>query len=361
MLIGWKQLAGLVVGIALIGLVVGWSGVIGVEASTGHWKITDWLLHGAMRSSVRTAAIGTEVPTFSESMLPMAAGHYESGCAVCHGSPAMPPPASLRGMLPVPPDLKDVIPTWTDAELFQIVQHGVRFTGMPAWPVMEREDEVWAMVAFLRRYPALDAESYRQLAGHAASQSGDASRVLESCNGCHAPERLYTDSLIPRLAGQGPAYLRDSLAAYVNGTRPSGVMAVAVQSLSDRDREALATHFASQTAIRLGTKATSGQLGRGEQIAHSGDPERRVPACHSCHDRTNANPSYPRLSGQPAAYLVAQLRLFSSGKRGGGPYRAVMSRVAVNLAADDMAAVAAYFATRDPNAELPTYAGGERR
>mgnify|MGYP003298824914 CR=1 FL=1 len=29
-----------------------------------------------------------------------------------------------------------------DAELFSIVKHGLKFTGMPAWPTQSRDDEV---------------------------------------------------------------------------------------------------------------------------------------------------------------------------------------------------------------------------
>ena len=35
---------------------------------------------------------------------------------------------------------------------------------MPAWAAQQRDDEVWALVAFLRRLPSLDAQSYRALA-----------------------------------------------------------------------------------------------------------------------------------------------------------------------------------------------------
>ena len=66
-------------------------------------------------------------------------------------------------MLPEPPDLAPLISTWTDEQLFEIVQHGVRFTGRPAWPTQERPDEVWSMVAFLRQLPDMDANRYQEL------------------------------------------------------------------------------------------------------------------------------------------------------------------------------------------------------
>ncbi len=344
MLIGWKQIAGLILAGMVTAFLVAWSGIIGVGASTGHWKATDWFLHWVMRSSVRTAAIGTPVPAFTEGMLPMAAGHFENGCALCHGSPALPRPASVRNMLPAPPDLKDKIAEWSDAELFQIVQHGVRFTGMPAWPVAGREDEAWAMVAFLRRYPQLDAAGYRDLAGFAATRSTAMDSVIERCNGCHAPDRLDDQSLIPQLAGQSVTYLEQALAAYASGTRGSGVMAVAIEGLDDEDHRALASHFADQLTAHRQQPSTD--AARGEALALRGDSTRRIAACLSCHDKADANSAYPRLSGQPEAYLANQLRLFVEKKRGGGPFSALMTQAATNLEDSDIVALAAYFATR---------------
>ena len=346
MLIGWRHILGLLLAGALGALLIAWSGLIGVGAGTGHWKATDWFLHWVMRSSVRTAAIGTKAPAFTEGMLPMAAGHFEAGCAICHGSPALPRPESVARMLPPPPDLKDKIATWSDAELFQIVQHGVRFTGMPAWPVADREDEAWAMVAFLRRYPGLDAERYRVLAGFSASGSQGMDRRIATCNGCHAPDRLGPESLIPRLAGQSATYLEQALAAYAGGTRHSGIMAVAIEDLDEKERQALARHFASQPAT--GLQPAGADVARGEALALRGDPARRIPACLSCHDKAGANPAFPHLSGQPIAYLENQLKLFGKKVRGGGPFRAVMQKAAANLEENDVAALAAYFSARRP-------------
>ena len=348
MLIGWKHVIGLIIAGVAAAILIAWSGIIGVGASTGHWKVTDWFLHWAMRSSVRTAAIGTTVPDFSDGMLPMAAGHFEAGCSICHGSPAMPRPDSVRNMLPAPPELAGEIPTWSDAELFQIVQHGIRFTGMPAWPVAHREDEAWAMVAFLREYPQLNAGGYRALAGFSATQSTSVDHVIETCNGCHAPDRLGAGSLIPQLGGQSPTYLEQALEAYANGMRPSGVMAVATQGLDETERRALVRHFAGQPRIALPQQADAADIERGRSLARRGDAARGVPACLSCHDRPQGNPAYPRLAGQPRDYIQSQLRLFVEKKRGGGPFHELMTRAAANLEEGDIEALAAYFATARP-------------
>lgn len=348
MVIGWKHIAGLIVAGGLGALLLAWSGIIGVGASTGHWKATDWFLHWAMRSSVRTAALGTTIPPFTKGMLPMAAGHFEQGCALCHGSPGTPPPASVRNMLPVPPELKDRIPTWTDAELFQIVQHGIRFTGMPAWPVAERDDETWAMVSFLRRYPEMTARDYRALAGYTATRSKRIERLIETCNGCHAPERLEADSLVPRLTGQSLTYMQQALTAFANNTRPSGIMAVATEGLSEEERKTLAAVFAGQAASGAMQTVDQSLRTRGERLAEFGDPERNLPACLNCHEKADGNPVIPRLSGQPSAYLANQLRLFSDKRRGGGPFHIMMTRAVEHLKEEDIDPLATYFMTRQP-------------
>ncbi len=101
-------------------LLVGWLGLVPIGASGGHWAATDWFLHWVMRNSVRTAALGTATPPLEDpAMLPLGAGHFEVGCAVCHGSPAQDRSAAALAMLPPPPVLSEVVPTWTDAQLFE--------------------------------------------------------------------------------------------------------------------------------------------------------------------------------------------------------------------------------------------------
>src|SRR5690606_2513650 len=93
------------------------------------------------------------------------AGTYETNCRPCHGSPESPrPPLVPAAMTPPPPNLPRIIARYDNQELFFIVKHGIKFTGMPAWPTQQRDDEVWAMVAFLREMPKLDAPAYRELA-----------------------------------------------------------------------------------------------------------------------------------------------------------------------------------------------------
>jgi cytochrome c553 len=344
----WKHIAIALAILPVAAVFVAWIGFFNIGASTGHWKITEWFLHFAMRSAVRTYSLSVEVPERLpiEGIQP-AAGHFERGCAICHGAPGVSQTPAVLRMLPRPPDLAPVIGAWTDAELFRIVKYGVRFTGMPAWPTQERDDEVWAMVAFLRELPQMNAGTYRELAIGAeggAAMANDFEAALADCARCHGRAGQGRSPRVPIISGQREAYLLASLEAFAEGKRPSGVMGLAAVEAEPRLFADLARHFASQPPVSA-PAAGSSDAARGREIAERGIPERKVPACLSCHGGAPRNPVYPKLDGQRAGYLKTQLRLFAEGKRGGTPYAHLMERTARSLDAGDIEDLAAYFSS----------------
>jgi cytochrome c553 len=80
----------------------------------------------------------------------------------------------------------------------------------------------------------------------------------------------------------------------------------------------------------------------GAVIALHGN-DRGAPACVTCHGALGegmpAN-GFPKLTGQNAEYLQAQLAAFADGRRG----NAMMTPIAQTLSADERVAVARYFA-----------------
>jgi mono/diheme cytochrome c family protein len=121
-------------------------------------------LHFTMRRSVATNSLGADVPPLDHLDLVLkGAMHYETGCRSCHGSPGRPLPRIPQQMTPHPPELPPRIGELKARELFYVVKHGVKFTGMPAWPTQKRDDEIWAVVAFLQKMPELDDAAYRRL------------------------------------------------------------------------------------------------------------------------------------------------------------------------------------------------------
>jgi alcohol dehydrogenase (cytochrome c)/quinohemoprotein ethanol dehydrogenase len=93
-------------------------------------------------------------------------------------------------------------------------------------------------------------------------------------------------------------------------------------------------------------------LKRGAVIAAQG-ATKGAPACASCHAFNGASDgsgAFPRIAGQSAYYLVAQLHAFRSGVR----QNAIMAAIAKNLSVDDVVDVSAYFAAmQTPFPALP--------
>ncbi|RUM95209.1 c-type cytochrome [Pseudaminobacter arsenicus] len=326
-------------------VLVAWLGIFNVAASTGHWPITNWFLHFAMRSSVRTYAFGITVPDLRKTgLLQPAAAHFDTGCAFCHGAPGMVPSPAALAMLPPPPYLVHKVGEWTDAQLFRIIRHGVRYTGMPAWPALERTDEIWGMVAFLRRLPSLDAEGYRRLVEEPSVRDRPSAfdAAIARCARCHGRDGIGRDEAVPVIAGQSSAYLIGSLRAYVEGKRPSGMMEVALSQTDASILDMLARYYAGQPLPAKPVGADPVSAARGREIAEQGLPGKSVPACLGCHGGSRKNPAYPKIVGQKRAYLEAQLRLFAESRRGGTDYAHIMTKVAGKLSEKDIEDVATY-------------------
>ncbi|KQT65762.1 MULTISPECIES: c-type cytochrome [unclassified Aureimonas] len=351
--LNWKT-AGLGALVGVVGaLAVGWSGLVSIAASSGHFGPVSWFLHWTMQNAVDTQSLGLDVPADVDlsdpALVQRAAGHFASGCAACHGAPGETQSPVVHAMMPPPPRLEDRVgygAKWKDRELFWIVQHGVKYSGMPAWVSQGRPDEVWAMVAFLRAYPGLTPERYGALAlgdGEPAPTVGtgpNAEKVataLADCARCHGLDGQGVGGpaeagAFPVIAGQPEPYLLETLRAYASGGRESGIMQPAAGIHSDEVLAALAAHYAAQPALVRPAAASpgtapglpetpvvtaaepgptgspaaiatrdavaanvepsaahgppydaAGLLELGRVLATEGLPVRKLPACESCH------------------------------------------------------------------------------
>ena len=110
---------------------------------------------------------------FSEDQIRHGFEHFRETCVACHGAPGVPPAEMGRGLRPEPPPLAEAARHWSTAELFWIVKHGVKTTGMPAWSPTHDDEELWSIVAFVERLPTMSPDDYRRLETEiAAAESG---------------------------------------------------------------------------------------------------------------------------------------------------------------------------------------------
>ena len=356
-------------GVALLlavgGFLVSASGLISIAASSGHWAVTRWVLEFSMRRSISTHSLGVKAPPLdNRGLILKGAGSYAIACSACHGSPDRPHPRVAAGLTPRPPYLGNTAATWDSEELFTIIKHGIKFTGMPAWPAQQRDDEVWAVVAFVRALPRLTAEEYQELAYGSGPEPENVSAapaeelnpppgihqvVTTSCVRCHGRGgNGRGQPAFPHLAGQREAYLLASLDALARGERHSGIMEPVAYGLDAAKRQELARYYAGLPApAPAGAGGHPAAIERGRVIAHRGDASKRLPSCVDCHgpEGKRRRPVYPDLRGQPADYLVRQLELFKDQRRGGTEFAHLMHHVAPHLSAEQMHDVAAYFAS----------------
>jgi mono/diheme cytochrome c family protein len=91
--------------------------------------------------------------------------HFADHCAQCHANDGA---GSEMGktMFPPTPDLKaSATQSLGDGELFYIIEHGVRFTGMPAFGTgtVEGEESSWHLVSFIRHLPRLTEDELAEM------------------------------------------------------------------------------------------------------------------------------------------------------------------------------------------------------
>jgi cytochrome c553 len=346
-------LAGL--GFAMAALfLLAWSGVYNIAASSGHVRVVEWFLAFGMRNSVelRARMVEPPPPLDDPDLFILGAGHYDGGCSPCHGAPGVKSNPISQFMLPPPPDLADVT-KWNDRELFWIILHGIKYTGMPAWAAQRRTDEVWAVVAFLRRLPKLEPHAYHELVSGkigAALSSGElltsmtSSDQLERCIRCHGSDGQRPASRrVPLLHGQPVEYLTKQLEAFQTGRRESGIMQPIAAALSAEAVPRLAGFYARlRPPPPSSDHADADLIQKGAEIATQGSADNRLPPCLSCHG-PDALAIYPRLHGQHADYMAGRLRRWKNGILSGTETETIMAPIAKLLQEEQIEQASAYF------------------
>jgi cytochrome c553 len=176
----------------------------------------------------------------------------------------------------------------------------------------------WVVVLALAGLPPAMAANGDPVAGK---------RKTVTCNACHGVSGFKS---MPRLGGQGAAYVVEALRAYKAGKRTHSTMRDVAGALSERDFADLGAHYAA--IPRAAPAAEVPPPGLAERCA----------ACHGTQGDQPVSPEIAVIAGQNALYMEQTLREYRSGSR----VHAVMQEQAKDLDDAQIAELAAYFASR---------------
>lgn len=169
------------------------------------------------------------------------------------------------------------------------------------------------------------------------------------CASCHAADGNSTAPANPKIAGQFAEYTHKQLVDFKaqQGKKPareSPIMTSMVANLSEADMKGLAAFYAGQK-LKPAAAADKNLAALGQKIWRGGNATTGVPACSGCHGPAGAGmpAQYPRLAGQYAEYIAAQLKAFKEGGRANDP-NGMMRGVAARMSEREIRAVAEYAA-----------------
>jgi len=209
-------------------------GVYNMAAVAQHTLPVYTVLDFALHQSIRQRAKHIDPPPLSdESLVERGFVLFHSRCVFCHGAPGIAPGDAGKGMLPHPTNLVESARELRAGEIFWVISNGIKMTGMPAWQFRFRDDDLWAIVAFVKRLPALSPEDYRLLVHTLADRTpepakkrkeardpdparGKVALQQHACTGCHLiPGVVGANSLV------GPPLKGMARRVYIAGSLPN--------------------------------------------------------------------------------------------------------------------------------------------
>ena len=166
--------------------------------------------------------------------------------------------------------------------------------------------------------------------------------LLAQCNQCH--DHLDDRSPpAPFLRGQQRDYLAQALRRYRNGERRHEQMNSATKSLSDPQIDALAEHYANDTAQWRGFGMGMPEASSAPGTTLIANGKTLAPSCAACHGAQGISrrAGVPSLAGLDNAYLNKALGEYVTGTRN----NELMVVYKTTLKTPDIQALAAYYGT----------------
>jgi len=149
--------------LSLSALAVTRLGLMPVSADGTHSRLEAQIMPVVLHAAIVRHASGETNPTpLNEDNLKAGVDTYKTMCARCHSTPDGNASVYGQSFYPPAPQLPKGMAQYTDSQLFWLIKHGIRNTGMPAWGGMLSDDEIWQLVSLLKNSqdlpPTVEAE-----------------------------------------------------------------------------------------------------------------------------------------------------------------------------------------------------------
>lgn len=149
--------AGIVVIAALCGYAAVKAGMMPANADGRPSPIERWAAKTSLHATLLREAPASPNPVpLNDANLAAGIKLYAQNCAVCHGAANGERSAIAKGLYQKPPQLaKDGVEDDPDGVTYWKVDHGIRFTGMPAFGKSLTTEQIWQLALLLKNMDRL--------------------------------------------------------------------------------------------------------------------------------------------------------------------------------------------------------------
>jgi len=159
-----RAISHLLLGLVLAAVILAAAGLVYLKSTGLSTRGEPGRIEASLARSARSMAIPSSARALpnpipvSADVIAEGMAHYADHCATCHANDGSGKTEMGQGLYPRAPDMRlPATQDLSDGELFYVIEHGIRFTGMPGWGTGTATGELasWQLVHFMRHLPNL--------------------------------------------------------------------------------------------------------------------------------------------------------------------------------------------------------------
>lgn len=125
------------------------------EADVRPWRIESRFAQRILDASIRRSQMEKNPYRVDDAFLLAGLKLFEEGCAGCHGGYGKRSDWGARHFYPPVPQFGEAPLRRSEGEIFYIVQHGIRYSGMGGCSGLINKEQSWQVASFLSRLDSL--------------------------------------------------------------------------------------------------------------------------------------------------------------------------------------------------------------